>query len=168
MKTNRGKSFEKNVKEALDKQGYFVLRLQDSMGGFAGVNNPCDFIAYRYPVMFMLECKAVHGKTLNFKSHIRPNQENGMYKAFMGNKGIYAGFLVWYIDYDKIKFYPVHDLVEAKANGECSFSVTDSQFGFEVLSHKLRVNLIPCFTGEDFESSFITADIYRNKQNGWI
>lgn len=164
MKTNRGKDFEKNVKKALLASGYYVLRLQDSMGGFAGVNNPCDFIAYKSPMMLMIECKAIRGNTLNFKANIRPNQEVGMYKAFMGNDGIYAGFLVWYIDHDLIKFYPIHELQEARENGEVSFSAKDTQFGFDMESHKLKVNLIPSFTSKDFAMSFVTANLYKHKQ----
>ncbi len=166
MKTNRGKDFEKNVKTALGAEGYFVLRLQDSMGGFAGVNNPCDFIAYKSPMFLMLECKAIRGGTLNFKSHIRPNQENGMYKAFMEHNGIYAGFLVWYLDYDIIKFYPIHELKEAKQNGELSFSAKDTQFGFDIPVKKLRVNLIPSFKGQDFALAFVTANLYKHKAEG--
>lgn len=166
MKTNRGKDFEKNVKTGLAVDDYYVVRLQDSMGGFAGINNPCDFIAFRSPMLLMLECKAIHGNTLNFKTHIRPNQERGMYKAFMEHNCVYAGFLVWYIDHDKIKFYPIHELVDAKANGEASFSVKDTQFGFDMPARKLRVNLIPSFKGKDFEMSFITANLYKNKAEG--
>lgn len=163
MKTNRGKDFERSVKAGLAVDGYYVIRLQDSMGGFSGVNNPCDFIAFRSPMLLMLECKAIHGNTLNFKTHIRPNQERGMYKAFMENNSVYGGFLVWYIDHDKIKFYPIHELVDAKANGELSFSVRDSQFGFDMPAKKLRVNLMPSFKGQDFAMAFVTANLYKNK-----
>ena len=147
MKTNRGKQFEKNVKAALIEQGYFALRLQDSMGGFAGVNNPCDFIAYKIPYFIMLECKAIHGRTLNFNSQIRPNQERGMYDASMNHPGIYAGFLVWFIDYDKIKFYPIYHLIEAKKAGKLSFNCDDQDYGYQLLANKLRVNMIPNFYG---------------------
>ena len=163
MKTNRGKGFEKTVKKGLEDCGYYVLRLQDSMGGFAGVSNPCDFIAYKSPMMLMLECKAIHGSTLNFKSHIRPNQEAGMYKAFMEHRGVYGGFLVWYIDYDLIKFYPIHELIEAKTSGDVSFSVKDSEAGFDIPAHKLRVNLVPRFNGQDFAMAFVTANLYKRK-----
>lgn len=81
MKQNRGKQFERIVKESLEEAEYYVLRLQDSMGGFAGVSNPCDFIAYQWPIMYLVECKAIHGKSINLKSNIRPNQISGMIKA---------------------------------------------------------------------------------------
>ena len=166
MKAQRGKDFEKNVRSGLAASNYYVVRLQDSMGGFAGVNNPCDFIAFKLPQFLMIECKAIHGNTLNFKTHIRPNQQNGMYKAFMEHSGIYAGFLVWYIDHDIIKFYPIHELIEAKQAGELSFSANDTQFGFDIPAKKLRVNLIPSFGGQDFESAFVTANLYKHKMEG--
>lgn len=158
MKTNRGKTFEKNVKDALIKAGYYTLRLQDSMGGFAGVNNPCDFIAFKSPQFWMIECKAIRGGTLNFKAHIRPNQEEGMYNAFMSHNDIYAGFLVWFMDYDIIKFYPIHELKKAKEKNIKSFTYLDT-YGYNVPAQKLRVNLIPNFANGIFE--YRAADLYK-------
>ena len=149
MKTNRGKQFEKVVKEQMQKAGFYILRLQDSMGGYAGVNNPCDFMAYKYPVLHLIECKAVHGKFLNFKSHISKNQIVGMSEA-VKHDGVYAEFIVWFIDYDKIVAFTPYSILKAIKDGEKSFHY-DSSCGAVIPSIKKRVMLYPDFLAKRLE-----------------
>lgn len=66
-----GKRFEKNIKENIPG----IIRLYDTTNGYAGVANPCDFIYYAYPYMYLLECKSVQGDRFDF-SLISPNQHN--------------------------------------------------------------------------------------------
>ena len=48
--------------------------------GYSKINNPCDFIVFRNGTLNLFELKAIHGNTLNFKSHIRENQWNNLTK----------------------------------------------------------------------------------------
>lgn len=148
MKQNRGKQFEKVAREQLEKAGYFVIRLQDPMGGFAGVSNPCDLVAYNGRALYLIECKAVHGKALNFNSHIRPNQLNGMCAALEKQENIYAGFLVWFIDYDRIIYISAQPVRDAKKSGVKSM-YADTVAGLEVPATKKRVLLVPDFSNMD-------------------
>ena len=42
--------------------------------GYSQINNPCDLIVYKNGTLNLFECKAIHGNTLTFKSHVRENQ----------------------------------------------------------------------------------------------
>lgn len=148
MKQNRGKQFEKVAREQLEKAGYFVLRLQDPMGGFAGVSNPCDLVAYNGFALYLIECKAVHGKALNFKSHIRPNQLSGMCAALEKQENIYAGFLIWFIDYDRIIYISAKSVEHARAIGVKSI-YADTAAGLEIPATKKRVLLVPDFSNKE-------------------
>ena len=123
-KVNRGKQFEQQVKKNfLDIQNTSVYRLQDSMGGFAGVTNICDFIIYHYPHQFFLECKCHYGNTLPFNC-ITDNQMQGMYEMSK-IEGVKAGVLVWYIDHDATYFLPIQFLVAIKQTGAKSINIKD-------------------------------------------
>lgn len=90
--------------------------------GYSGVNNPCDFIIYRYPNILFLECKAVHGNTLNFKSDIKKNQWDKLLK-YSEVEGVNAGIVCWYIDWDITVFLPIEYLQYLKEQDYKSFNI---------------------------------------------
>ena len=111
-KVSRGKDFELEIRRAFEREkNVSVDRLKDSMSGYMGDNNICDFIVYKKPDIYYLECKAIHGNTLNFKSDIRPNQWFGLSQKNM-IEGAHAGFLVWFIDHD-VTYYVDIQLMNA-------------------------------------------------------
>ena len=59
-------NFSKNCPELL-------IRLYDTTNGFAGIKNPCDFILYSYPNLYLIECKSTEKDKLYF-SAITENQ----------------------------------------------------------------------------------------------
>ena len=74
MTINRGKQFEAIVKKSFEKEpNTYVLRLYDTTNGFIGIANPCDFIVYKYPKLFLIECKTCHGASLPL-TNISSNQ----------------------------------------------------------------------------------------------
>ena len=84
-------------------------RLYDVTTGFKNQNNICDLMVYKEGTLNYFECKAVHGNTLNFKSHIRNNQWDGLLaKSFIS--GINAGIICWFIDVDKTIFLDIQYL----------------------------------------------------------
>jgi len=88
--------------------------------GFKNINNPCDFIVYAKPKMILLECKAVSGHLLNFKSHIRQNQWDKLLE-YSYTDGIEAGILVWFHEKNKTFFLSIQDLNYLQSLGKKSF-----------------------------------------------
>ena len=88
---NIGKTFEQEFKECVPPD-YYLYRLKDDTSGFYGVSNPCDYILFRSPYLFLVELKTHKGKSLPI-AKIRPNQIQGMEKA-THYEGVYGGFLI--------------------------------------------------------------------------
>ena len=124
MGVNRGKDFEGEVKDAIEKvSDVYILRLYDPQGGYAGVANPCDFICYKRPQMYMLECKSTHENTLAIYSpnpkkmygNISNTQWEGMLAAT--RLGVVAGVICWWIDRDVTRFLPIQELEKIRNTG---------------------------------------------------
>lgn len=119
MAINRGKQFEDVVKNCLEKvQGVDVTRLHDQTNGYLGSRNPCDFIVYKYPYQYDIECKSVHENTFPF-SNITDYQYYGLLKKAK-IEGVVAGILVWWVDKDVTKFIPIEIIEILKNQGEKS------------------------------------------------
>lgn len=83
-----GKGFERDFKSSCPKD-VLILRLKDGKG--LG-KNPCDFILYYYPHMYMLELKTVQGKSLPL-ANIKEHQLATMDKVWEID-GIVGGFVI--------------------------------------------------------------------------
>ena len=141
MGVNRGKDFEDCIREACEAiEDTSVTRLIDPQAGYAGVRNICDFIVYKYPTQYFLECKSIKGNTLNFKSDITENQWNGMLEKSKV-RGVVAGVIVWFIDHDKTIFVPIQDLEEMRADGHKSFNATAQyvEYYYHIPGRKKRI-----------------------------
>ena len=136
-KVNRGKDFERQIKSSFLKiEGVSLDRLKDSMSGYMGDNTICDFIVYRKPYEFYIECKAIHGNTLNFKSDIRPNQWEGLeMKSHID--GVYSGFMVWFIDHDLTVYVDIAVMLKMRASGLKSLNIRDLDYIESVPSKRL-------------------------------
>ena len=109
------KQFEKIENLSID-------RLYDVTTGFKNQNNICDFIVYKEGTLNYFECKAIHGNTLNFKSHIRENQWDKLLdKSYIG--GVNAGIICWFIDWDITLFIDIQVLQQMKNKNYKSFNV---------------------------------------------
>lgn len=116
MANNRGKQFESLIRESFEKvAGVSIDRIPDQTMRYKGANNICDFIVYKYPFEFYIECKSVHGNTLPF-SNIKENQWDGLL-AKSKIPGVYAGILCWWIDKDVTLFLPIDELELEKQHG---------------------------------------------------
>lgn len=110
MAISRGKQFEDKIREQFNSiADTFCLRLYDITMGYKQINNPCDFIVYKYGTLNLFECKAIHSNTLNFKSHIRQNQWDKMLE-YSKISGVNAGIICWFIPCDKTIFIPMQSL----------------------------------------------------------
>lgn len=109
MTVNRGKDFERVIKESFEKvPNVAVARIHDQMNGFAGSANPCDFIIYNKPYLYPIECKSVHGNTLSF-GNITRNQWKGLLDM-SEVQGVISGVICWWVDHDVTKFIPIKAL----------------------------------------------------------
>ena len=116
MSVNRGKAFENIIKEAFQKvPGVSVDRIHDQMNGYAGSANISDFIIYKKPYEYYIECKTTHGNTLPF-SNITNNQWRGLLEKSK-IEGVKAGIICWWCDKDVTKFISIQELEECKRAG---------------------------------------------------
>ena len=78
MTQNKGKNFESIIKHAFLKvPGVSIDRIPDQTMHHKGACNICDFIVYKKPYEYYIECKTVHGNTLPF-SNITDMQWTGL------------------------------------------------------------------------------------------
>ena len=115
MSVNRGKQFEAVIEDSfglLPKVS--VDRLHDQTTGYSGSTNICDYIVYKKPFIYYIECKSVHGNTLAIygkdpkKAYgdITNKQWEGL-KEKAKIEGVLAGIMCWWVDKDVTKFIPI-------------------------------------------------------------
>lgn len=94
MAENRGKQFEQKIREAFLKiPNVSIDRIPDQTMGYKGACNISDFIVYKEPYEYYVECKSVHGASLPF-SNISQNQWQGMLEKSK-IEGVFAGVICW-------------------------------------------------------------------------
>lgn len=114
---NRGKQFENVIKQAfMQVDGVSIDRLHDQTNGFANSSNICDFIVYREPYEYYIECKTVHGNTLPFHN-ISDTQWSGMLEK-SHIVGVHAGVICWWVDKDFTAYIPIELLTDLKNDTE--------------------------------------------------
>lgn len=106
---NIGKTFEQEFKECVPPD-YYLYRLKDDTSGFYGVSNPCDYILFRSPYLFLVELKTHKGKSIPI-AKIRPNQIQGMEKA-THYEGVYGGFLINFRELEETYYITVQDVIQ--------------------------------------------------------
>lgn len=142
MSNNKGKQFEKKFQEDWLKTfpQSFILRLADQMTGYKVTSqNPCDFIGYKKPVLFLIECKSHEGNTFPLSNLTQ--YEKLLAKA--GIPGVRSGVIIWFIDHDRVVYVPVKTIEKMKADGKKSVNIRtinkDGYRFFEIPSVKKRV-----------------------------
>lgn len=117
MSQNRGKQFENVIRKAFEKvPDVSIDRLHDQTNGFKGSQNICDFIVYKEPYEYYIECKSVHGASLPFRNITDTQWEGLLEKSEI--EGVYAGVICWWADKDKTMFLPIQILDDLKRTGE--------------------------------------------------
>ncbi len=115
-KVNRGKDFEHQVREGLQKvPNTEVYRLPDQITYRVGSKNPCDMFVFHAPLFYAIECKSVYGDRLPF-ANISEYQWSELLRMSK-LPGIVSGILCWYIDRDRTVFIPIQFLETLKQNG---------------------------------------------------
>ena len=140
MANNRGKEFERRFLDDWKStiENSMIYRLYDVTMGFKSIANAGDFICYKYPNCFIIDTKSKEGNTLPF-SDLRQYDKMLEYK---GIKGLHIGFIVWFIDHDKIIWLPVETMEKIKNDDLKSFNInkmkSEDYFFLEIPSKKLR------------------------------
>lgn len=111
MANNKGKTFEKDFQDSAKSQGVWIMRLNDTSLSWEKEknarftpNNICDFIIYRKPYLFLIECKSSKYKNISIqptpddaKAMIQAHQISDLANASVVD-GIFAGFVLNYRD----------------------------------------------------------------------
>lgn len=118
MAESRGKKFEHQIQECFERvDGASVDRIHDQTNGFTGSSNISDFIVYKKPNLYYIECKSVQGNTLcinsNDPKHKYGNITNKQWEGLLEKSeidGVVAGVICWWVDKDVTKFIPIQAL----------------------------------------------------------
>lgn len=146
---NYGKDFENLIKESMLRvKDVDVQRLYDTTNGYVGVKQPSDFIVYKYPHQYYIECKCTWENTFH-KSKI--TQLDDLWKKQIIT-GVHAGVIIWFISHDVTAYIPAFDL-KMWFREHPSINVKDLQSNallhFDIPGRKRRV-----FFDYDFSSFF--------------
>ena len=96
---NSGKAFEKIIREQFDSiHNVSVDRINDNVG-YAGAYGIADFIVYRKPYKYYIECKSTKGTSFPF-SNINENALRDLVMASILN-GVDSYFIIWFIDLNR-------------------------------------------------------------------
>lgn len=151
---NRGKQFENVIKEAFQKvSNVSVDRLHDQTTGYLGSANICDFIVYKKPYEYYIECKTIHGNTLPL-GNITHNQWSGLTEKSKID-GVRAGVIIWFVDKDITMFVPIGTLQLLQNNGYNSVHYTLNGLPMVHLTGKKK----RVFTEYDMREFFKAVDL---------
>ena len=121
MSLNRGKQWEMKVKECWHKTmpNSFILRLPDQQSGYHLSSNVSDYIAFKSPRLFLLECKSVLGNTVPF-ANLTQYEKMLPYKNV---EDIFPGFMVWWVEHGIVAWVPVETVECMKKENKKSVNV---------------------------------------------
>lgn len=121
MAINRGTQFEEKFKEDWIKTvpDSFILRLPDQITYYSGSTNICDFLTYKHPELFLVECKTTHVGTFPFSNF--PQYERMI--KFKDVSGIRAGVVLWWIAHDTIAWIPIQSVEQMKKDKKKSINI---------------------------------------------
>ena len=130
---NRGKEFEKIVQKAIEElDDVCIIRLIDSC---VYSKNPSDFIVYKSPNMYFMELKSHEHKSFPINC-ISENQLTLMSK-WDKLEGIHSIVIIWFVDCDVTKLFPISYINECITNGIKSIRYDDEN-GIGIPAKKKR------------------------------
>lgn len=122
MAINRGKIWERCIKESWERtfSSSLILRLPDQQSGyFATSRNASDFIAFKSPYFYLIECKSIKGNTLPL-SNLRQYE---MLMEYRNIQNIKIGFMVWWYDKGVTAWVPLDSVTQLKKENKKSIHV---------------------------------------------
>lgn len=144
MALNNGKKFEVKFKEDWKKAfpGGFIYRLPDQLTGYRVTSkNPCDFLCYVKPCLYLLECKSHKGNVFPWTALTQYDR----LVTYAGIEGVRAGVMLWMQDHDTVVYLPIRTVQCMKQDNLKSFNIktlkNDQYRIIEIPSIKRRVFL---------------------------
>ena len=141
---NRGKQFEGQFEGDWKRvfPGTFFLRLRDNVSRYRGnSSNPCDFLCMPKDKLFMIETKAHYENRFPFSD--LPQYE--LLVSYRHCRNVQPAVVIWFIDYDKVLYFPIETLIKMRENGLKSINLrhlTHEEYEYiEIPSEKLRVKM---------------------------
>lgn len=118
----------------------FIFRLKDDVSQYkTTAANPCDFICFNSPLLYLIEVKTVQHNTFPF-SNLTQYESLLTYTPI---KNCIVGVVIWYVIWDKVIFVPVTTIKKLKEAGKKSINITKDLDKFpeiiEIPSEKKRV-----------------------------
>ena len=128
---NYGKKFEEKFK--LDWEECFpdstITRLYDVTTGYLSLSTISDYICYKYPYQFFIECKTHKGASIPFANI---TQYEKMSKV-VGVTGIRAGVVLWLYEKDKVFYIPISTITQMKNDGKKSVGLKSINEGYNII-----------------------------------
>ena len=143
MAINRGKQFEEKFKRdwLLTVPNSLCYRLYDVTNGYKSIVNACDFICYKQPFIYLIDCKSTQGNILPFND-IRQFEQMCKYYPI---EGVKIGVMWWSIKNDKVVWIPISTLIQLKKDDKKSFNIKmladNTYYALNIPSYKKRVFL---------------------------
>lgn len=121
MSVNRGKQFEAKFKADIiaTLPNCSIDRLLDQQSGYLSIRNISDFILYKYPSIYYIECKSHKGNTFPLINITQYDKLLGK----VGIPGVRAGVVLWLIEHDVVVYLPISFITYLKENNYKSFNV---------------------------------------------
>ncbi len=119
---NYGKKFEKKFELDFLKSmpNSTIDRIYDSVSGYKSISNVCDFIGYKEPHIYYIECKSHKGISFPFSNLTQYDK----LKEKVGIPGVRAGVVLWLYEHDKVLYVPISTVTSIKNDGIKSVSLT--------------------------------------------
>lgn len=128
MADNLGKKWEALFKRDFLKSlpDSTIDRIYDPVGKFKHVSNICDYIGYKEPNIFYLECKSCKGNTFNFAKLTQYKKLKEKWEEKV--PGARIGIVIWFIDQKRVFYVPFTTVVQMKeVDGKKSVNCKKSQ-----------------------------------------
>ena len=138
MSIDYGKKFEERFKlDWINSTGGVIVRLYDNTSGYLSISNVSDYICYKYPNIFFIECKSHKGSSIPFSAI---TQYDKLIK-FSNILGVRSGVVLWLYEKDIVLYIPVSVIKQLKDIGEKSVGIRhlDEYDIIKIPSEKLRV-----------------------------
>lgn len=139
---NEGKRWEHNIRRSLPG----IIRLYDATNGYSGVCNPCDFIYYVYPFMFMIEAKSVKKSKLYWTAITENQHEQLDYYDHI--YGVTSLIFIEYREEKECYILPYSVLKELKAKGEKGLSIEMAREMNNVYKIPAEYRIVNCVLNE--------------------
>lgn len=155
------KVFEDITRKSLEAEQAIVDRLPDQMSGNLGSVNPGDFLAYKYPNLYYIECKSCTQSVFDIKSHISEGQWLALLrKAELKLPGVYAGYLIWFTESHKVFWISAKNMKTIYGKQK-SFSVSDleSSLSSYAIPIELKFSNTQIRTPKGYVDKFILKDL---------